>query len=68
MIYVNKNTGKTLTEKQYNELLHRENLDAWENDLNAEVEEFKEEGKGFADYEKHIADTYCDSDFEMIEE
>jgi len=68
MMYLNKNNDKVLTEKEYNELIHRENLDAWENNLNAMVEEFKEEGKSFEDYEKYMADTYCDLDFEIVEE
>jgi len=66
-MYINKNNGKVLTEVQYNDLIHRENLDAWENNLNAAVEEFKEEGKSFEEYIKFLTESDFDSDFEQVE-
>lgn len=67
MMYLNKNNDKVLTEKEYNELIHRENLDAWENNLNNTVEEFKEDGETFEDYCKYVSETSPDPDFEQIE-
>ena len=70
MKYVNVNSGKELTEKEFKEMCEREYKDSWENDLNEIVVEFKEDGKSYQDYLNYMKeyDNALADDFEIIED
>ena len=70
MKYVNVNSGVELTEKEFNEMCEREYKDAWENDLDDLVVEFKEDGKSYQDYLNYMKeyDNALADDFEIIED
>ena len=70
MKYVNVNSGVELTEKEFNEMCEREYKDAWENDLDDLVVEFKEDGKSYQDYLNYMKeyDNALADDFEIVED
>lgn len=68
MKFRNVNTNEILTGEELESMHLREYKDMWENDLNIQVEEFKEDGKTFEEYVKYMKQNDIDTDFEVIEE
>ena len=65
---INVNTNEIITVEELKELHLRECKEFWENNLNAIVEDFKEDGKSFEEYFNYMEENYGDSDYKLLED